>query len=244
MRALSAAELLNVWERGLTQSPAERALTLLRAACADVSLESLKRLSVGERDACLLTLREQTFGPQLWSVASCSKCGEKLEMSFSAAELRVEVEPIATESLALTVDGYELCFRLPNSLDMAAVADCRDLAAGRQLLIERCISSAELDGQSVNVAQLPANIIDVFAERLGELDPQGNLELTLLCPQCNHEWQSIFDIEAFLWKEITAWAIRILREVHALASAYGWSEFDVLKMSHWRRQAYLELASG
>ncbi len=50
-----------------------------------------------------------------------------------------------------------------------------------------------------------------------------------------------FDIVSFLWNELNAWAIRTLREVHILASAYGWSETDILAMSPWRRQFYLEV---
>ena len=49
------------------------------------------------------------------------------------------------------------------------------------------------------------------------------------------------DIASFVWSEIHAWAIRLLHDVHALALAYGWREVDILTMSPWRRQAYLEL---
>jgi hypothetical protein len=244
MRTLSAAELLDVWERGFIQPPAERALTLLSAACSDVSRESLASLSIGERDAQLLTLREQTFGPQLLLLATCRECGAKLETSFTTARLRVEPEEVATESFTLTKNGYELVFRLPNSFDLMAVTDCREFGAGHELLLDRCVSSVRFNSQKVSVSQLPDEIVDAFAERLSQLDPQGDVKLTLVCPQCDHEWQSIFDIEAFLWKEISAWAIRILREVHVLASAYGWREFDVLNMGRRRRQAYLELLSG
>jgi hypothetical protein len=49
------------------------------------------------------------------------------------------------------------------------------------------------------------------------------------------------DIASYLWSEIHAWAGRMLRDVHALAAAYGWREADILAMSPWRRQAYLEM---
>ena len=51
MRALSAAEFLDVWEHGLAQSPAQRALTLLAFACTETSLEELTQFSIGQRDA-------------------------------------------------------------------------------------------------------------------------------------------------------------------------------------------------
>ena len=65
MRALSAPELLSVWERGQAQPPVQRTLTLLAAACPGILPDALAELSIGQRDARLLTLREWTFGPQL-----------------------------------------------------------------------------------------------------------------------------------------------------------------------------------
>jgi hypothetical protein len=50
-------------------------------------------------------------------------------------------------------------------------------------------------------------------------------------------------VVSFFWMEVESWAYRILRQVHALASAYGWSEGDILAMSPWRRQFYLEMVS-
>jgi hypothetical protein len=32
-----------------------------------------------------------------------------------------------------------------------------------------------------------------------------------------------------------------MREVHTLAAMYGWRETDILAMSAWRRQRYLEM---
>jgi hypothetical protein len=66
----------------------------------------------------------------------------------------------------------------------------------------------------------------------------------LTCPQCAHQWQAPLDIVSFLWSEVHAWAIRLLREIHELASAYGWSEAEILALSPWRRRAYLELVNA
>jgi hypothetical protein len=65
--------------------------------------------------------------------------------------------------------------------------------------------------------------------------------LGLHCPLCSHSWQALFDIASFFWTEISAHARRLLREVDALARAYGWSEAEILGLSASRRQAYLEL---
>src|SRR4051794_978492 len=118
MRPLSAAELLNAWEQGQGQSPAQRALTLLAVACPDLSRDTLARLSIGQRDRYLLMVREWTFGPRLVSLATCPQCGERLELSFDVADIRAAPNREPAETLVLEVTGYKARFRLPNSLDV------------------------------------------------------------------------------------------------------------------------------
>ena len=241
MRALSAEELLDFWEHGFVQSPAERALTLLKAACPELSADSIAKLTVGERDLRLLTLREWMFGSQLLCIAMCTSCGEQLELSFRASDLFAHEETELTGSFLLPVGEYELTFRLPNSLDLVEISRRVDVASGRQLLLARCISKAERSGEVIAISELPPVVLDAVVVRMGELDKSGDVQLSLNCPQCSHASQPIFDIESFFWREISAWANRILREVHALASAYGWRESDILGMSTWRRAVYLNL---
>lgn len=101
MRALLASELLDVWEWGLGQQPIEWALTLLAVACPEVALDTLAKLTISERDALLLTLREWTFGPQVVSLAPCPACGEYLELNFNADEIRVSPKADSLEPLSL-----------------------------------------------------------------------------------------------------------------------------------------------
>lgn len=251
MRALSASELLTVWERGLSQTPCERALELLGAAAAGESADALARLSVGERDARLLTLREWTFGRQLTSLVNCPTCGEQLEVGLDADTLRLQppAEAGATASeaaatpLAVTVGEYEASFRLPNSLDLEAVAAGAPavVSDAALALLERCLVEARRGGHPVRAAELPSEVAEAIAGRMAEADPQAEVGLALDCPACGANWQASFDIESFFWDEIGAWARRTLGEVHVLASSYGWREADILKMSAWRRQYYLDL---
>ena len=69
----------------------------------------------------------------------------------------------------------------------------------------------------------------------------GEIRLDLSCPLCSHRWQSGFDIVSYLLTELDFWARRSLSQVHALASAYGWSEDRILNLSEERRGRYLEL---
>jgi cytochrome c553 len=242
MRALSASELLDVWEQGQGERPAQRALVLLAAAC-DQSIDALARLPVGERDARLLQLRQSAFGSRITSVATCAECGERLELSFDASDLSVAGEQPEAE-LSLDIDGYQIRFRLPNSLDLMAAANLKGMGAARTLLLEQCIRSAGRRGDEISTTQLPESVVEQISARMNEADPQADIQLALKCPVCSNEWHAAFDIESFFWTEIDAWAARILGEVHMLASAYGWSEQDILRLSAWRRECYLNLVNG
>lgn len=253
MNSLSAWDLLHIWEQGWAQLPAERGLTLLAAACPDMPVDALAELSIGQRDARLLALRKRTFGPQLASLVTCPDCGERLELAVGVADLLVsdgtaglaahglETGEDGSATLSLAAASYEVRFRLPNSLDLLAVAGCQDPDAARQLLLERCLLRVRQNGDEADPAQLPAEVVAATVERMAQADPQADVQLDLSCPTCDHRWQAAFDIVSFFWNEIDTWAQRTLRQVHVLASAYGWREADILAMSPWRRQLYLEM---
>ncbi len=241
MHAFSASELLEVWERGWAQPPIQRAITLLALAHPETPPESLARLSLGERNAGLLLLRERIFGPQLFSLAKCGGCSEPLELTFTVADILAANRPEAVEPLVVRHDDYEVQIHLPNSEDMFAATHGNGSAGARQLLFDRCVLAAHHHSEAITASQLPAEVIEAVEERMAQADPQADVQLALSCPRCGRETRARFDVASFLWSEINAWACRLLQQVHALASAYGWRESEILAMSSWRRQLYLEM---
>lgn len=238
MHPLSASHLLALWEIGLSQHPLQRAVTLLNAAIPEMPPESLAALPIGQRDACLLTLRTMTFGSRLNSLARCPQCGERLELAFDVDDIRVEAQ-LPNETITLSVDDYAITFRLPNTHDLVSLAKHR-IPDPRQLL-ERCLLAATHAGTPCPAGELPDLIVQAIAEKMSVADPQAEIQLALTCPACEQEWQATFDILSYFWMEINAWAQRILREVHLLATTYGWTEMDILALTPLRRAMYLQL---
>ncbi|HWW74398.1 MAG TPA: hypothetical protein VNZ44_03330 [Pyrinomonadaceae bacterium] len=234
---------MSVWERGAAQQPAGRALALLAASCPDEGADALARLSVGARDARLLRLREWTFGPRLACVGECPGCGQRLELALEVSDLLVSDACEARGELTLAADGFEVRFRLPDSSDLIAIG--RGGAAGvRRRLLERCLLSVRRGGEEVSAADLPEELLDGVAAVMGRADPQADVQLSLNCPDCGHRWESPFDVVSYFWAELHVWAQRVLREVHALAAAYGWRESDILALSPLRREMYLQMVGG
>jgi hypothetical protein len=244
MRSLSAQQIVQVWELGQRQHFLDRAVTMLTMACPEHTASDLASLSIGQRDAYLLRLRELTFGDKLTSFATCPHCGERLESNLSVSNFRiVELQPPQSQVYCCQIDSFELQFRLPNSWDLAAIVGQQDVMQAKSILEQRCLLQASLQGQLVDYDQLPAEIVQQFGLRMTECDPQAEILLSFTCPACEQSWNLLFDIVTFFWTELTTQAKRLLHEVHLLARFYGWREIDILTMSTARRQLYLSLVS-
>jgi hypothetical protein len=236
MSALSAMDLLQVWERGQRASLPQRALLLL---AADPAEPEPQQLPVGLRDQRLLAMRERLFGRGLTCVAPCPGCGERLELPLDTRQF--EVPASAVGELVLERAGAQVRFRTVTGEDLVACAAEPDLDTAERRLLERCVLEARLDGQAVAAAELPPDLLEALGTALADADPGAVLEVAVTCPLCGHHWANPFDIASFLWTELQDWALRVLGEVHTLASVYGWTEREILDLGPWRRSLYLQM---
>jgi hypothetical protein len=236
MRGLTEREILPLWERGARGGPLARARVLLAAACPELAGHEADALTVGARDAALLELRERTLGPRLAGFVACPDCGELLELELDTRELRAvgDVPAPAAEN-ELVVDDVRVRFQPLTCGDVEAAATTADADVVRTRLAGRCVEDAD--------APLSEEVVAALAEALAARDPQAEILVGLTCPECDHAWQTVFDIGTFLWSEVAAYARRLLHEVATLAHSFGWSETDILELSPARRRHYLELAS-
>jgi hypothetical protein len=246
---LNAEAWLAAWEIARTQPSVERALTLLVTAWPETSVSFFGGLSVGERDRRLLALREALFGTRFDAVANCPACGLRLETEFDVTDVRIPDQSEARESDELCVQAgdYEVHYRLPTSDDFLAIVrlpDCKTISGQRMALLQRCIRSARRAESSLTPNQLPQEVVNSISEQMAKSDPQADVSLALSCPECQNNFSIPFDILSYLWNEIDEWTQRLLFEVHALASAYGWGEREILEMSTQRRQTYLQMVNG
>lgn len=240
MVSLTEVELLAVWATGRGQSRVGRALVLAEAGGADPA--SSVDLSIGQRASFALALREGCFGATFSCAVTCPSCADELEIDLTVDDLRVP--PAAVDITAVTrIDhgGTEVEFRPVTSRDLLAVR--AEAGTARRKLICRCVTRATKGGTTVAVDELFDDVLDAVSAALAARDPQADVLLDLDCVSCGHEWESPFDITDYLWTEVESCARRLVYEVHALASAYGWSEDQVLAVAPDRRQCYLDLVT-
>jgi hypothetical protein len=219
---------------GRAASPAAGVSALL-ARCVETlggepaGEDVVRGLTVGDREALLLQLRGATFGDRLACVVVCRTCEERMDVELSLAELLVApYDHVAQTHEVQGEDGARVRFRLPTGADQEAAAGAPDAEAGAALLLERCVMGAEVaDPASVEAA-------------MARLDPQSEVRLAADCPACGAPVDALLDAGALMLDELDG-DDGLLREVHALARHYHWSEGEILALEVPRRRRYLEL---
>jgi hypothetical protein len=235
MRSLSHSDLINLWERGYGMHTLDRALLALSMAFPEASAV-LPDWVVGRRNQALIELHRSLFGANLQAWAVCESCGEKMEFTIDAnALLNQNITDTSSEQ---TVFFNGQTFRLPTSRDLADVAQQSSAEKGALCLMERCVTNA--DGP----LQWSEADIEQVGEKMAMADPLAEIRLALPCPACRNETTETIEVTTFFWREIEGCAKRLLWEVHAIASAYGWTESEVLSLSPARRARYVEMAQA
>ncbi|HME38780.1 MAG TPA: hypothetical protein VKG63_07440 [Steroidobacteraceae bacterium] len=234
--------LLRAWELGMADSrPSARSRALLGAAGVAGSPDEWGALSIGRCEGLLLDLRERLFGSRFEAWVACPRCGQGLELEFDATDLKAPLVAGEGQPLAVCVGDYSVTCQAPCVDDLAGVERLPSSEQQRAHLLGRVVLEASLGGHPCAAADLPQAVVDEIERTLEERDARVLTGLGVNCEACGHRWSAPFDMVAYLWTELERWAVRLLWEVSALAQAYGWSEIDLITMTPWRRQRYLEM---
>jgi hypothetical protein len=244
MNSLLFSTLLELWEDNTSSTPVQRALALVVLNCQKESGEVLAGLPLGQRDSVLIDLREQLFGERLTGIAKCPNCACDFEITFETSSIRANCasnDVFNTEIRSKDGSYYRIELRPINSRDLI------ESKGDRNLILERCIIAINSKKDKDEIKQFiseSADLINECTRALTECDPQADIQLEFYCSECKLTWDAPFDIASYLWREIETWAKRTLREIHLLASTYGWTEQQILELTPRRRRSYLEMVVG
>ena len=231
MQSLTPEKLLAVWETGRPQHALDRALTILAAATPGASRDALADLSIGERDARLLQLRALLLGSRAEGFTECPQCAERIEFPFDTAAFTSHPEGRVPRSLQRMAPAR---LRPPTSRDLALVVTAEDDQQALRILLERCGLKSDL----------PNDAIEAASRALLELTRRRKSPSSSTAPPARIAGNCSSTSRSFSGREISAQAQRLLREIDALARAYGWTEREILGLSAQRRQTYLELIAA
>lgn len=248
MQSLSDTQLLDLWEGGTRRHPLDRALLALNAAIPEMPYQRLADWPLGRRNRALAEMRCRCFGSRLEAWVACPRCSEKLEFvldgrAIAGADMDADGDPPDT-----VIVFNRQSFRLPTSRDLALAASESDPHSAAIRIVESCrvppAADAAIEVCSLQSHQWSEEEIEEIGERMVAADPLGETRLTLHCPSCGNDWEETLDLVSFVWSEIEARARRLLRDIHTLASAYGWTEAEILSLGEDRRTRYVEMVQS
>lgn len=218
-------------------------VTALLARAATIDAERWWQRPVGERTAALLALLRESEGAEAIAITlrcAAAGCGARLEIELPHAAFAV-VPPTSETSASETItihrdDGDAFSLRRPTGEDLHAWGALRPVSREQALM-------AMLTSLSIAGAPRPGDAARA-AEALAEADPLVAFSVVCACPICGHEAEHEVDLEGLVLQRLAARQRALLREVHTLASRYGWTESEILAVTPARRARYLELIEG
>jgi len=235
MRALTQADCLVLWESGQGLHPIDQGLLAVNAVFPETRDDSVADWPLGRRNRALVQLYCANFGSKLRGWTSCRQCGEKLEF---AADGKTMAQAASGDSTAVVSEAGR-SFRLPTSRDLAQIASAGKVSAAVPLLLNLCLVS-QPSGEPAPSIELSEEELERIGDRLAQADPLAEILLDFECPACKEHFTEALDLASFIWSELENRARRLLSDVHTLASAYGWSETEILSLSPQRRNFYLK----
>jgi hypothetical protein len=249
MRSLTDRELVTVWERGRGRPAWLRALLPLEVVVG-LPVDELAGWPLGRRDGWLLALRSWMLGPILEATCRCPEpsCHQALEVPVRIPDL-LDAWPGDTAPMfaEIAAGDWRLVLRAPTSRDFAG-ADRDGLSPAR--LIQNCVLEAHRDAAADFAAgescedDLPPDVLAAAELAIAGLDPLSEIEIGLVCPACGASWNEPLNVVEYVWSEIANAARVLLREIHTMASVYGWSEDSILNLGRDRRRIYRDLIAG
>lgn len=208
------------------------------AACAalfGVARRALDDWTLSELDERLLAMFRTRARGRAEAVVECEACGAKLELDVPlVANARAAHRP---SERALEIDGYEVIFRAARVGDVAAVEACRAVEDARHRLVLSCIRRVRKNGRDVSPP--PQTVIAAVADLLDAEETGWPAALAWCCAQCAEEGMAVVDPASFVLSAFAPAARELMADIAALASAFGWTEREILEVPNVRRRLYL-----
>ncbi|TDR56529.1 hypothetical protein DFP85_10341 [Halomonas ventosae] len=239
-RALDGhAELAVAEAAGSAGSRPARVTTILAALCAgfgEVSADrgTARRVSAAGREWLLQRAALRFRGQWDWYEAPCDACGARFDLRLSLTDIpHVDAGPgfpVAEVSTSLGRRRFEA----PNGGHEEALAGMRDVEDPRRVFAALCGLSEAAEAEAIRFDLHDLARIDAALEAVS---PDVADSVDAVCPYCGSASKARIDPLTFAFPGVET----PLREVHLIASAYRWTEPEILDLPVARRRAYAEL---
>jgi len=239
-------EITGIEEQRVSGTTTLDALQLLEHLLVEIpgslQCKDLVKLPACDRDLLLAVIYNRIYGSRIDSSTTCVACDEVFDLNFKLANLMDTLaSSINTEHIQAQPDGSYLlpegiCFRLPTAEDELAVAGMSREDAEIRLL-ELCLLAPGVRELEADGKDFLANIQSAMVA----LAPLVDTELDAKCPECSHLQKVHFDLQHFLLKALCNDRNQLMRDLHMLASAYGWGLNEILSLARSQRKSLVAM---
>lgn len=194
--------------------------------------------SLNRRIQALLSVVIATQGKALDIQVPCAQpeCGELFELPL---DLNLFQQPETDTPIEYHVDNAALQLRLPNGFDQLKWMGLVNAQAFVTMASDLIVS---VEGKRPEAGwSVDSDWLESLGERLEEYDRLTALQLQTRCPLCDVAMKVDFDLEHYLLELLLHKQIRVLRDIHHLASVYHWTETEIMALTPQRRRSYLAL---
>jgi len=213
-------------------------VTALLARCVGGGGDHWWAQPVGTRIAALLHLYVFNNGSDRIELsARCVQAGCDETFGFELPLRALATQAPMPETLDVPLSGNRrVTLRRPIGRDLSRWRQARP--ATRAQAMRMMLDDLIVDGQP------EPNEESVIADAIIECDPIVALTVAAECPACGRSQDVAVDVEGLVLRYFGGRQRAMLRDVHRLATRYGWTEQQVLAVPPPRRAAYLALIDG
>ncbi|MDH3403452.1 MAG: hypothetical protein OES32_06420 [Acidobacteriota bacterium] len=226
------------------RSRPEKVTAALAAALREVggspaTPESVRRLTIADRQFLTRQLAAQLGRDGLWLTARCGHCDAHYDFYVEQSILPAKQGRADSPYVTVETSRGRCRLRLPTGADQEAVAALDEPDGALAALVERClvaVGESEVDAEDGMRPPFDDDDLERIDRALEEAAPEVTLWVQAACPECagiNQVW-----VDPYACLEDGG---ELFVEIHQLAMGYHWSESDILSLTPARRRLYLRL---
>lgn len=175
-------------------------------------------------------------GDQRWFEATCTKCGDRFDISFSLQDLPREEPGQGFPVVSVETSLGPRSFEAPNGGHEETFARTSG-GDPRRIFAALCGLAEEAGEEAARFTEADLNDIDAALEKIA---PQVADSVEASCPDCGAQQSISIDPLEYAFPHVDS----LLREVHAIATTYNWSENAILELPTARRRKYVEMINA
>lgn len=202
--------------------------------------ERVDTLSVPDRRFLMIELARRLGRSFAWLRHACEACGERFDFPLDLGELPVTPASEHYPCVVVATGRGRARLRVPTGADQIRVAAADDHATAARLLAALCLAPCDEAADVDPIAELAPDDLAAIDAAVEELAPKLPWAVEASCPACCEV--SVIPIDVAAW--LARMADGPTLDVHDIASAYGWSECDILALTRTQRLKYLALIRG